>query len=229
MLVIKNVSRFLIGTSLGSKIKTEHCYWLCWTSANCIIYMDVIVSQCEIPSTRRVGFSRCYFHFLHCKNVYVCECTCLCLCMCVHGIYMYSVYVCMYTNKFIWYVCLNVCTNIYLHIWCICVDVYKQIQTGCWYWHSGTVKGIGSSVEHTMLLKEECKLDISAFTLCLFFTSAEDKDQSKYQSFYTRIRTNPYKIECAQCESDYESETESWNINKHLPTDQSGPLEWWQR
>lgn len=129
--VIKNISWFLIGTDLGSKIKTEHCYSLCWTSAHLIVYIEVFL-QCEILPTWRVEFSRCHFHFIHCKNVYVCECTCLCVCMCVcmcaRGIYMYGVYVCMYTNKFIWYICLKVCTNIYLHIWCICVNVYKQIH-----------------------------------------------------------------------------------------------------
>lgn len=76
-----------------------------------------------------------------------------------------------------------------------------------------------------MLLKEECKLVMSAFTRGLPFTFAEDKDQPKCQSFYTHIRTNLHRIEHAQCESDSKSETESRNINKHLPTDQIGPLE----
>lgn len=104
--------------------------------------------------------------------------------------------------------CLSKCVykHLFAHMVCKCVQANPNrllVLT------LGAVKSIGSSLEHTVLLKEERKLDISAFTLCLSFTFAEDKDQSKYQPFYTHIRTNPYRIKHAQCESDSEGETES--------------------
>ena len=121
------------------------------------------------------------------------------MCVCVYVCMVFVCIVYMYIYKQIHMVCLS--KSVYKHLFAHMVYMCKCVQANpnrLLVLTLGAAKSIGYSLEHTMLLKEEHKLDISVFTLCLSFTFAEDKGQSKYQSFYTHIRTNPYRIEHVQ-------------------------------